>query len=245
MIRFVAALIAAAPLAVLAQETPSAPAPAAPDATAPAPAAAQPAQYPQQPGQYPAQPPPPAYQPPPTPWQRPPQTRDSWYIGFGIGSGDGTVSGQGESFGFKEFAVTSPTNVSFEFKLGATLSPQLLVGGEINDIVSVASSNGVDTSLGIVNYLGVATFFPMEKGLFVRGGLGLSKLNYEIKDSMGTDTFSASGFGTLIGAGYAFWLGRSFNLTLNLDFSKQWYGSSNDKPESSQYWTGYVGFDWY
>jgi hypothetical protein len=48
-----------------------------------------------------------------------------------------------------------------------------------------------------------------------------------------------------IGTGYAFWLGQSFNLTLNLDLSAQGYGGSGSGPKSSSMWQLGVGFDWY
>jgi hypothetical protein len=55
----------------------------------------------------------------------------------------------------------------------------------------------------------------------------------------------ANGFGVLGGFGYAFWLGKSFNLTLNLDQSFQWYSNDPGEPDKSQFTALYVGFDWY
>lgn len=53
----------------------------------------------------------------------------------------------------------------------------------------------------------------------------------------------------LAGVGYACWLGQSFNLTVNLDFSAQSYRDGSDPygllPDSSRLWSLYLGFDWY
>jgi hypothetical protein len=176
---------------------------------------------------------------------RPPQQRDSWYIGFGIGGGDGSVSGQGSTVSFKDLNVSSPTTAFFNFEAGATLTPQLLLGGEIAAIVSAASQGGIDTSVSIANVNLVATFFPMEKGLFLKGGIGRAALSLEEKDATGTATLNVSGFDVTGGVGYAFWLGRTFNLKLELDYSQQWYGSSTIDPESSHFWTAFLGVAWY
>jgi hypothetical protein len=177
---------------------------------------------------------------------RPPQQRDSWYIGFGFGGGDGSAVIQGQSFCFKELNVSSPATGFFEFEAGATLTPQLLLGGEIAAIASAASEGGLDTSVSIANVNLVATFFPMEKGFFVKGGIGRAALSWQAPlTTGGTGTFDTNGFDVTGGVGYAFWIGRSFNLKLALDYSHQWYGSSSVLPESSSFWAGYLGFVWY
>ena len=48
------------------------------------------------------------------------------------------------------------------------------------------------------------------------------------------------------GLGYAFWIGQHFNMTANLDFSRQWYGESTDlNVDDSQFWSFWIGADWY
>jgi hypothetical protein len=49
-----------------------------------------------------------------------------------------------------------------------------------------------------------------------------------------------------IGAGYAFWLGQTFNLTVNLDYSAQAYDSNQaGAPTGTNFTAIWLGFDWY
>lgn len=205
------ALLVALPLAVAAQEYPAPPQPAPSSGAAP--------YYPRS------------------------QQRDGWYIGFGVGMGDGSISGQGESFSFEEInGNRDPMRIGLNFKVGWTINPRLLLGLDITAARAQASGDGlVDSAAQITNYDAVATFFPWERGLFVRGGVGLSAFTLEIDG----ESESYGGTNLLGGVGYAFWLGKQFNLTVNLDGSKQFYGSSDVEPESSQFWMLYAGFDWY
>ncbi len=274
--RTLAALLVAFPLQVTAQvaqpqqgtwttEPPPSAAPAQPPAAAPvepAPAPAQPT-YPPQP-QYP--PPPQAAPPaPPAPaYVRPAKARDRWYIGFGVGGGDGKVANATQTQTFKQAALDQrPTTVFLNFKVGATMTPKLLLGLDVGAISSAAEANGVSTtigvvdattSLGIANVDAVATFFPTERGFFVKGGFGRSAVTYAVDVSgYGKSDRSVGGWNVVGGLGYAWWLGRQFNLTANLEFSRQWYGGSSsvsgpfllDEIADSQFWSLWVGFDWY
>ena len=86
------------------------------------------------------------------------------------------------------------------------------------------------------------THFPKEEVFFIRGG-GLSNIGYTIKGSGNDIKCTETGYGILGGVGYAFWIGKSFNLTLNLDYSRQFY--SGDIADSSNFTIAYLGFDWY
>jgi hypothetical protein len=198
--------------------------------------------------------PPPAYTPrqssapPAQTFQPPGRQRDSWYIGFGLGGGDGNIEDAAGTFSFEEFFGKSPTTVSLNFKVGATLTPQLLLGLDISGVSSGASEGSATATLTIVNYDGVLTFFPMGEGLFVRGGLGLSRLSFEVTGTAFDGGVDYTGTNVTFGGGYAFWLGRTFNLTLNLDYSAQFWGDNDGGttgPKRSDFWALGLGFDWY
>jgi hypothetical protein len=242
----VAVPLVAVPLVASAQE---AAAPAAQPQYAPPP------QYSPPPEQYappPAQYPPPRYEPA----QRPQGQRNAWYIGFGLGTANGTVEdGIGRS-SFHDYFGSGAADVATyagAFEVGMTLSPKLLGGVEWTLTETVAKVGGVGANLTIQGANGVLTFFPAERGFFVRGGLGL--LTYSYKDAPVTDgvnvyfmTGEHFGANAMAGVGYAFWLGRSFNLTLNLEFSGQGYPADSSEalaPKSSAFWAAYMGCGWY
>jgi hypothetical protein len=48
------------------------------------------------------------------------------------------------------------------------------------------------------------------------------------------------------GGGYAYWLRKAFNLSLDLDYAGQGYSSGKvGAPSSSASWALWPGFDWY
>ncbi len=267
-----ASLLAMIPLVAAAQDAaqppaqPSEPQYAPPPQQAPPPAQ-QPPQYPPQyapPPQYTPPPPqgqsapPQQYAPPPpyVPGQNPPAQayrrapyqRDSWYIGFGFGGGDGQITDAAGTASFKEFLGKSPTTLALNFKVGATLTPRLLLGLDMSGVSSSASDSGATATLTVVNYDGVATFFPIEHGFFVRGGVGLSRMTVDVTSSFISGSVDYSGTNVTGGIGYAWWLGRTFNLTANLDYSAQFWGDNNGGttgPQRSSFWALGLGFDWY
>lgn len=240
--RILAALLVALPLTAAAQAAPptweTVPAPP-PGSPPPAAVTAQPA--PPAPA---AQPAPPAPAPVPVAATSPGPKRDSWYIGFGLGSGGGKAKDETGSYSLSE-GLSDAVSVSINFKVGFTLTPSLLLGLDINGFQTSGTATGtaVDVAYQVSTYNAMVTWFPMERGLFLRGGLGLSSLSLDVT-GFGSD--SVSGWNLDVGAGYAFWLGKSFNLTLNLDYAAQGYHSEKaGAPTSSNYWALWLGFDWY
>ena len=175
--------------------------------------------------------------------------RSPWYIGFGFGTGNGSEKYSSGTVTFQEDHESAwgmsvdPTNVTLNFKIGATLTPNLLVGFDLTAIRSQYDDSGSSTAIQVNNYDAVATWFPMGEGLFLRGGAGLSKIVWSVDTPYGDASNSEDGFNVLVGGGYAFWLGQTFNLTLNVDYSTQSY--SSDVIDSSNFWNLWVGFDWY
>lgn len=165
------------------------------------------------------------------------QVRDRWYIGFGLGYGNGRAEFASGSAGFDELFASDADHLAFEIELGLTLTPRLLAGIQTG-FVSVTSS----TMFGGVrvfqtnHYDAAFVWFPRERGLLVRGGAGYS-----------TAELGAKGVNVLGGVGYAFWLGRrsNFNLSLNLQGVRHWYVIGRSELEASTEYAMYVGLSWY
>jgi hypothetical protein len=171
--------------------------------------------------------------------------RDSWYIGFGLGSGFGSGVYGGQRIDLGDVYSGGSTPLSLQFEIGATLRPDLLFGLDLRafrhqasgpyDVAGLAVN---DPAIQITQALAMMTWFPARNGLYLRGGLGLAQYH---EDGLGT----ASGVSVLAGVGYAMWLGRSFNLSVGLDLSAQGYGDSGVLPSSTRFGELGVGFHWY
>ena len=180
--------------------------------------------------------------PPPPPPVRETSQRGGWYIGFGLGWGDGSVTGDSGTSTFGELLRgQGPVNLTLNFKVGATLGPSLLLGLDVTAVRAAGSAGGLDSAVQVNGYHAMLTFFPLERGFFVRGGAGFADL---VLDAPAGSTHHG-GFGLVAGTGYAFRLGRSFSLSLNLDVSGQWYGGGADSPRRSRLADVYLGFDWH
>jgi hypothetical protein len=174
--------------------------------------------------------------------------RRSWYIGFGVGTFVGATFLVGSDEltwdDYFEGLDASPA-VSINFKVGGTLNKSVLLGFDVTAIRQEGTMTGITVANQVNNYFGMVTVFPFEKGLFVRLGGGASAYVQEVELSgFGSDSETYSGYGVLGGVGYAFWLGKRFNLTLNVDYSRQWY-TDDAGPDGTHYVACYVGFDWY
>jgi hypothetical protein len=141
----------------------------------------------------------------------------------------------------------SQSTLALGFQVGATVSPKVLVGLDISGISSGTDGSGSSVNVMVHNYDLMLTFFPMNEGLFLRGGGGLSKFTLDVKDVNGvTGSDSVSGTNLSGAIGYAWWLGKHFNLTANLEYSNQWYrGNTIHQPQRADYWALSVGCDWY
>lgn len=177
-------------------------------------------------------------------------TRGLWYIGFGIGAGDGQTYVGGTTSSFHDLLASTGSDhfrLGGNFKVGATLSPTTLVGFDLTLLRGFGSApGGYDTWVQVSNWNLMFTFFPMQQGLFLRGGGGLAWLETGIQDryTLAQATYDYGGLDLLGGVGWAFWLTRRFNLTLNADLSWQFYPWSTDV-KGSRMFLAYVGFDFY
>jgi hypothetical protein len=179
--------------------------------------------------------------------------RDSWYIGFGLGSGVANLTVDGATRSFRDVlrgrGTGTPFNVAFQFEVGATLREDLLVGLDLRALRSQGKAGpalgDVDLGLTASQALAMLTWFPAQRGFFLRAGGGYAGLTEDTRSGSTRVSEGHDGGALLAGGGYAFWLGRHFNLTLNLDVSAQFYGGGAGLPSSSRVADLYLGFTWY
>lgn len=113
----------------------------------------------QEPAQPPAQPVPPQYAPPPqnappaqypaapVPYRRSERQRDSWYIGFGLGSGRGRAHFVDGDLGFSNMVRGGATTVAFNFRAGGTLTPKFLLGFDGGFVATDGDGAGLGASV--------------------------------------------------------------------------------------------------
>ena len=166
-----------------------------------------------------------------------------WYVGTGIGAGFGAkykVNGRWITFDDRLQAATDKSSLLAVnlVNAGVALSPNLLLGGSVSAVAQFGTIAGNDTHLQITNYLATLTWFPAEKGFFLRGGAGLSNILIDT----GVSSDHVNGLGILVGAGYALPVARRHNITFTVDYGRQSYSSSSTKPDSSQFGAAYLGY---
>ena len=124
-----------------------------------------------------------------------PQTRDGFWIGFGFGYG---------SLGFSCNGCSTSREGAFSgyLKMGGTLSPKLLLGGETNGW----TKDDQGTKVTAANASVVLYFYPSPTGgFFLRGGLGWATLDIQ---NVGSET----GPGAVFGLGYDLRVGTNMSI---------------------------------
>jgi len=166
-----------------------------------------------------------------------------WYVGTGIGPGFGAkykLNGQSITFDDRLQGATDKTSLVAVnvVNAGIALSSNLLVGFSGSLVAQGGKLAGNDAHLQINNYLAALTWFPAEKGFFLRGGAGLSNIFIDT----GVSSDRVNGFGILVGAGYALQIARGHNITFTVDYSRQSYSGSSTKPDNSEFGAAYLGY---
>lgn len=175
--------------------------------------------------------------------------KSSWYIGFGLGTGDGGWEIEGEEVTFDDWfeGFDTTPRVTGNLGVGAILNPKLHLGFDLSLISQEGDGKvhgyDVEVDFQITNYLAALTYFPTGEGLFIKAGVGVSTIGYEIGIPV-SESRSDSGTAMLAGLGYAFWLGKTFNLCLNAEYSHQSY-SGEEAPDNSHFWNVYLSFYWF
>jgi len=110
-------------------------------------------------------------------------------------------------------------------RLGGTITPRLLIGGEV--IGWGRSIDGVEVARGNVSV--TALFYPsVQTGVYLKGGLGGSSLANTVTEGNTTVTVHDEGFGATVGVGWDVRLARNFYLTPGIDFLYQRASSTDN-----------------
>jgi opacity protein-like surface antigen len=123
-----------------------------------------------------------------------------FYFGIGLGIGWAKLGGD---FSDGE----SQSGLSGHLRLGGTVKPNLLLGGETNGWFD--SEDGIDNSWG--SLMGTVTYYPGEKlPLFVKGGAGYMTTS----GTDGFDDYGSNHFAFQVGAGYDIKVGSNKAITV-------------------------------
>lgn len=146
-----------------------------------------------------------------------PQTREGFWIAFGLGYGSADITCDNCTFDREGGAAG-------HIRLGGTLNPKLLLGGDVT--AWTKDIDGVTLTTGNVSM--VAQYYPMVAGgLFLKGGAGFSSIILEA----GGEQADGVSFGLSGGLGYDIRVGRNISITPLFDFL---FGGSRDLQYQSQ-----------
>lgn len=150
-------------------------------------------------------------------WAGRPQERKGVWFGLGGGYGSANATCDGCDRGGRESGGTG------FLKLGGTLNQRVLLGGEFN--LWTKDEDGV--ALNLYNFSATVTFYPRaSSGFFVKGGLGASWVETELRDGSTTTTEKlGTGLGLLVGAGYDLRIARKISITPGLNY---YYGQPGE-----------------
>ena len=154
--------------------------------------------------------------------QQNPQTREGFWISFGVGYG---------SLGCDD-CDDRRSGTSAYLRMGGTLTQRLLIGGEINGW----SKTENDATLTVGNFGPVLLFYPnADGGLFFKGGVGMANAKLDF----GTFDVDETGVGVTLGIGFDARVGRNFALTPYFDI----LAGNFDFGDTNQFAFG-LGFTW-
>ncbi len=176
-----------------------------------------------------------------------------WYIGFGIGSGQGEVTTDAGTQDYDELFESLSGNsgdtarVSVSLETGLRIAPRFFVGLHLAGMSQGGEVNGIERSIAHTQALGVVTYFPNRTGVFIRGGLGAATFNETgaIPNSNLRVNYEENGTGAMLGAGYAFRFGHTAHVTLTLDVHGAGFDGDGGGPSSAQFTALQLGVTWF
>jgi len=139
------------------------------------------------------------------------QTRDGFFVGVGAGWGSAKVESEDLDSTGRQGSWTA------NLRVGTTFGDRLLVGAELNGWFDSEAGE----SVSLFNTTLALYYYPADSGLFLKGGVGLSRADFDLGD----ETVSGLGWGVMAGLGYDIPIGNSTAVTPVATF---WYGKPGD-----------------
>ncbi len=175
----------------------------------------------------------------------PPEEQTKAFIGAGVGSGTARYRVDGATVSFSDRFEGATDEVPFVaakvLTFGVEVKPNLFAGADLTGVAQSGTVGTNKTDLQINNYFATLTWFPWEKGLFLKGAAGVSSLFI----GSGSQSDRSWGLGALVSAGFALRLSGPHYLTLSAEQGWQTYWKSSEtRPDSSQYNAFILGYMW-
>jgi hypothetical protein len=180
------------------------------------------------------------------PAQAPPaEEKTHAFIGLSVGSGSARYTVNGATVSFSDrlqgSSDESPFIAAKVVTFGVEVRPNLFAGADLTGVAQSGTVGGNKVSLQLSNYFATLTWFPWERGLFLKGAAGVSSLFI----ATGPDSERSNGLGLLVSVGYALRITGVHYLTFSAEQGWQTYwGSGSTRPDSSQYNAAYLGYMW-
>ena len=143
-------------------------------------------------------------------------------LGVNVGGGVGFAVGD-----MKSIAETDTKwGLGYNFRLAGALRPDLFMGVELGGWTAEISTNADFTTYVIGPSV---SYYPKEGGSFIRGTLGLGRVQWTVPSGgITTTAIKGGGFGVLIAGGYEWRMSSSMAIGGQLDFG---YANAGEIPE--------------
>jgi hypothetical protein len=172
-------------------------------------------------------------------------SRPRWYVGGGLGYGDGSVSWAGEGWSLGRDMGASPSRFAFALEGGWQLATRLRVGLDLTWLRASGSRSGVNATVDLLQPGVAAAFYPFERGLFVRAAVGYARLESGYDAPWVHRSETHDGVGLTGGLGYALAVGRVLDVFARIEVTRQWYGSTPERIDNATLWAAYGGVLWF
>jgi hypothetical protein len=175
----------------------------------------------------------------------PPEEQTKAFIGASAGSGTARYRVNGTTVSFSDTFQGATDEVPFlaikVLSFGVEVKPHLFAGADLTGVGQSGTVGANKIDLQINNYFATLTWFPWEKGLFLKGAAGVSSLFI----GSGSQSDRSWGLGALVSAGFALRISGPHHLTFSAEEGWQTYAKSSEtRPDSSQYNAFFIGYMW-